>query len=68
MASKKRKARPFVADAATITLTADEARAILSGVGAALRHGDPPDAVAPHLATAIEKFDVAFGFQLVEGK
>lgn len=66
-AKNKRKKTKMVtvAEIATLTLTHSEAFAMLSGVGYALSAGgEPPEDVAPHLASAIEKFNVAFGFDL----
>lgn len=62
--TKRRKRTPVrrVADMATITLTSDEATALLSGVGVAIKYEDVPEDIAPDLARAIDKFDVAFGF------
>lgn len=62
---RKRRVFPSVADAATVTLTVDEASALLSAVGVAIQHEDVPENIAPHLARALEKFDVAFGFGLM---
>lgn len=62
---RKRRVLPSVADAATLTLTLDEASALLSGVGVAIQYQDVPEDIAPHLARALEKFDVAFGFGLM---
>lgn len=59
---RKRRAVPSVASAATLTLTLDEATALLSAVGVAIQYQDVPEDIAPHLASALEKFDVAFGF------
>jgi hypothetical protein len=65
MMKRKRTRKPAVAPAGTITLTGDEAHALLCGVGKALQDADPPEDVAPHLSTAIEKLDIAFGFGLL---
>lgn len=62
---RKRRAVPSVADAATLTLVLDEATALLSAVGVAIQYQDVPEDIAPHLARALEKFDVAFGFGLM---
>jgi len=59
---RKKTLFPSIADAATVTLTSDEAAAMLSAVGVAIQYEEPPTRVAPHLARALEKFDVAFGF------
>jgi hypothetical protein len=59
---RKRKAFEAVADAATVTLTAGEATALISGIGVAIKYEEVPEDIAPHLARALEKFDVAFGF------
>lgn len=65
MQKTKRRKRKAVAELATVTFTREEAMALLSGIGVALRLGqEPPESVAPHLASAIDKLDVAFGFQL----
>jgi hypothetical protein len=34
-------------------------------VGVAIQYEAVPDGIAPHLARALEKFDVAFGFGLI---
>lgn len=62
---RKRRVPPHRAAAATVTLTLDEATALLSGVGVAIQYYDVPESIAPHLARALEKFDVAFGLGLI---
>ena len=59
---RKRRVLPPVAAAGTVTLVLDEATALISAVGVAIQHEDVPEDIAPHLARALEKFDVAFGF------
>ena len=62
---RKRRAPTHRAAAATVTLTLDEASALLSGVGVAIQYESVPEGIAPDLARALEKFDVAFGFGLI---